>query len=376
MNTIEYLRNNLVDYKNQTPNEARYKKDGLLESTIFYPLGNMYYNKYRNNQHLKIPSLCCRETDVVEEQWFLDRLHDQQIEYAIKYLQVETLQKYIIPNYKSVLFKNPFYQLFYTYYPIDTNLQATQEIIKILIDNYEDYYDLITTIKSPSKETEYILEILYTFLPNDENNLCSICLETEPKKLLINCCDCKTSSHATCLLKLHKYKPLEKCSVCTKKYQINQPVINTNSGINIIPVNVNIFFPHNDIYYLGYEQFDKFIGMERLTMAIAFLQTERVRELLQEKDILDNFPNYYFGYEGYKQTPIHALCNGNLFTNVHYKFGENRYKYNNILKLLLQTNKFDIEQKDAFDKTPMDYVEEYGLNILQVSLVNYQCNSK
>ena len=54
--------------------------------------------------------------------------------------------------------------------------------------------------------------------------------------------------------------------------------------------------------------------MERLSMSIAYLQVSRVKELLEEKDILDGIPNYCFGNPGHKQTSIHALYTGKLYS--------------------------------------------------------------
>ncbi len=373
MNTVEYFRNKYINYNNQTPNEPRYKKDGLLDDITYYPLAFTYYNIYNKNL-LKLPFITAPENKEVEEKWFLNRLHDQQIDYAIKFLQVEALKKFIIKNHKSVLFVNPFYQLFYTHYPVDKNLEAAKKIIQILIDNYDDHYELITKLSLPNKEMIYIMDLLYEFLPDDPDNLCSICLQTEPKKLLINICNCKTGAHTNCLIKLNEHKPLDKCSVCKGKYKINQPVVRTQSGIIIKPEKEKLFFPYNDIYrepLMSSDALNKYVGMSRLTMAIIYLQVERVKELLNEKEILDNLSTYYFGYEGYKQTPIHAICTGNLPSNAHFNMGDNDRKYYDILILLLKTKKINLEQKDAFDKTPMDYVIQYRLNALRMPLITY-----
>lgn len=372
LNTVDYYKNNLVNYSEEVQNEPRYKKDGILDNTIYYPLGNIYYD-ISNNNLVKLPKCSSNIT----EKWFMSRLKDQQIEYSIKFLQVEALKKYIIKNYESCLFKNPFYFLFHTYYPINKNIDAAKNIMQILIDNYSDYYDLIINLRVHNKELEYIKDLLLEFLPIDSDNICSICLYTEPKNLLINCCNCKTGAHANCLIKLNEYKPLDKCSVCFDKYKINDPVIRTKSGIVIRQINEKIFFPYNDLYYeplLSNNNLYKYKDMDRLTMAILYLQTKRVHELLQENEVLEKLTNYYIGYNAYKQTPIHILCTGNMYTNAHYTFGNNGNKYYSILVMLLHTNKFNIEQKDAFDKTPMDYVNENNLDELKIVLLQYVKN--
>ncbi len=109
----------------------------------------------------------------------------------------------------------------------------------------------------------------------------------------------------------------------------------------------------------------QYTGISRLTMAIMYLQVDRVSELLKEKDILDELPNYYFGYAGYKQTPIIALCTGNLLSNCHISFGDNLSSYMKIIKMLKDTDKIDLTKKDAFDKTYMDYINQHGFAILK-----------
>lgn len=377
MNTVEFFRNKYLDYSSKIPNEPRIKKDGNVDDIIYYPLANTYYNIY-NKELIKLPFVPIPENKQVEEKWFFERLYQQQIEYAIKFLQVESLEKHIKKNYKSLLLTNPFYQLFYVNYPIDKNIEASKQIIKILIDNYDDYYELITQITISKKEQEYILDLLYSFLPLDPDNLCQFCLQTEPKKMLINCCDCICKTHAKCLEKLNEFKPLKECSVCKSKYKINEPVIRTCSGIMIKPECEKIFFPFNDLYrepLLSNPYLHKFEGMSRLTMAIIYLQVRRVKELLEEKEILDGLSDYYFGYSGYKQSPIHALCTGNLYSNAHYNFPTNSQKYLVILNMLLKTKKFDIKQKDAFGKIPMDYAEEHKLYSLKNLLFEYETSN-
>jgi hypothetical protein len=228
------------------------------------------------------------------------------------------------------------------------------------------HYQLITKIII-NNDNEYVNDLLLSFLPTDENNMCSICLTTEPKELLINLCSCKTPCHVHCLIQLSKHKPLNKCVVCQDKYIINEPFHRKKGLINKPDIDTDVFFPHHDFYYeplLNRQYPVKFTGMSCLTMAIMYLQIKRVEELLQEPEILDNLENYYFGYEPYKQTPIIALCSGNIPSNCHISYGDNLRKYMTIILLLLKTNKIDLSVKDAFGKTYKDYIDENKLNIL------------
>ena len=364
--TIDELINK-VDYTDLTINEPRINKDGRLEDIIFYPLGNIYYNLY-NKKSFKLP-LGIDEKSKVEEKWFFSKLKEEQIKYAIQFLQIKALEKYIIKNYKTISFKNPFYYLFYTEYPINKNLKETKQIINILINNYDNYHELILNLRIPKKTDKYILELLYSFLPDDDDNLCSICLKTEPKNMLINTCVCKTATHAECLIKLNSYKKLDNCSVCKTKYNVSEPIYRTMSGLVIRDIKYDeLYFPYNDLYYqplINNTEIVKVSGMNRLTMAIVYLQTKRVEELLKDKEIIDGLSNYYFGYDGYKQTPLHALCSGNLYSNAHISFGDNMIKYLKITKLLLDTKKININAKDIFNKTAIDYINENNLNIFK-----------
>lgn len=366
--TIEELRNELVDYTDTTPNEPRYIKPNILDDTVFYPLGNQYYNTYtKDKKFIKIPAYATPDTNEIKKELFINKLNFDRISYAIKFLQVEALKKYVIKNYKSVLLSNPFSLLYFTFYPVNENMEATKEIIKILIENYDDYYELISNLGLLDKSKEYIYDLLLSFLPNDENNICSICLTTEPKQYLINPCLCKTPIHIKCILVIHTHKKLKNCSVCLGKYMINEP-IHRNLGLMEPPaIDPAIFFPYHDFYYeplLNLPYPVKISGMSRLTMAIMYLQVKRVKQLLEEKEVLDNLGTYYFGYEPYKQTPIIALCQGNMPSNCDISYGNNQTKYMQIIKMLLETKKIDLNVKDAFGKDYKDYIKARNLGIL------------
>ena len=353
--SVKELRKELVDYSDNTINEKRDNKDNI----VYYPLGNIYPRG-------KLPYIFLHDDKTTTKEIFLNNLRGDQIKSAIMYLQVSALKKFIIKNYTNPIFINPFQYLLTTHYSIDKNVEATNEIIKILIDNYDNYDELIKSFYSycqsvSNENKEYVLDMLFSFLPVDENNMCSICLITEPKIRLFNPCSCKNPIHIDCLIKTLKHKEHNKCSVCLDIIKVNEPIYKTKSGI-IVEQELDdiVFFPFQDIYYepLMKPFLSKYNGMSRLTMAIMFLQVERVKELLKDEEILNELPNYYFGYEGYKQTPLIALAQGNLPSNCHMSFGNNIDKYIKIINMLVKTNKIDINKKDAFDKTYQDYLDK------------------
>ena len=373
--TIGELRNELVDYTDMKLNEPRIifsdTKENILDTTVFYPLGNIYPS---NKINVKLPYLFSGDEKIFKKEYFCNNLYSQQIKYAIKYIQVNALKKFIIKNHTNVLLQNPFTVLLDTNYPIDKNLDAIKQIIQILIDNYDEHYNMICNIAEYIKpEQEYIIELLYTFLPNDINNICMICHSTEPKKLLICTCLCKTPTHASCLVKMSNYKKLDKCSVCKGNYKLNEPIYRTQSGINIKEIlDETIFFPFNDMYYMpliSKHNLIKVVGMGRLDFAILYLQVERVKELLNDMEILDNLPNYYFGDKEHKQTPLIALAQGNMPSNAHISFGNNKKKYIKIIEMLLDTKKIDLSVKDMFGKTFYDYINKND-HLKNISFLN------
>ena len=365
---VKDLRKELVDYSDNTINEKR----NHMNNSVYYPLGNIYPCG-------KLPYRFLHDDETTTKEIFLNNLRGDQIKSAIMYLQVSALKKYIIKNYTNPIFINPFQCLLQAHYPLDKNVEATKEIIKILIDNYDNYVELIRSFCSycksaPNENKEYVLDMLFSFLPVDENNMCSICLITEPITELFNPCSCKNPIHIDCLIKTLKHKEHNKCSVCLNIIKINEPVYRTKSGI-IVKQELDdiVFFPFQDIYYppLMKPVLSKYTGMSRLTMAIIFLQVERVEELLKDEEILNELPDYYFGYEGYKATPLVSLASGNLPSNCHMIFGNNIDKYVKIIMMLIKTNKIDRNKKDAFDKTFQDYLEknEYLLKYLKHNII-------
>lgn len=357
--TFEELKQKYVDYTDSTANEPRIGEDGKIDQKIFYPIGHTYINPYRKNELFQIPTCIVLPNSLYEEDKFVKRLNDSRIQYAIKYLQISALKKFIIKNYSSVLFTNPFYMLYFTYFPVDKNVEAVKEIIQILIENYDDYYNLIMrTIQIPEKNKEFICELLTSFLPNDEDNLCSICLHTEPKYQLVNICKCKTSTHTKCLIRLNEHKRLTNCRVCLGKYKINTPIYRViELGTSPI-IDSTLYFPHSDFYFqplMSDNNLHQIKGIDRLKFAIWYLQVDRVKELLKEEDIKKELLNIDMGYG---QTPLHQICTGNFYTNAHITYGDNVTKYIYILDLLLMTNKIDYERKDKFGKTYREYLEK------------------
>lgn len=207
------------------------------------------------------------------------------------------------------------------------------------------------------KNTDNILNI------DDDLNICRYCFMTEPKQYLINICKCKTLVHVDCIVEWINIKNKNKCEICDSMFKLN----NQSYGIfekNKRPIlDTRIFFPYSDIYpvhFLQINKLKKFTGINRLEMAICYLQTERVKELLKEKEILDKLSEYYYGIVEYKQTPIISLCKGNI-NGYDIFYGDNCNKYYKILVALIKTGKINLEKRDIFRKTALNYAEENGI---------------
>ena len=343
-----------ISDSNKIPNEPRYTSKGILEENVYYPLDDIYYY---NNELIKLPRQFNKE--IHNEEKFNKILIEQRIKYAIKFLQITSLKKYIIKNYKHE-YLDIFYYLCELNYPIAENIDAFREIVNILIENFDDYSKRIFTSKNIIPYDKIL-----SVLPIDENNICYICLMSEPKHSLINICSCITPTHTSCLLELNKHKPLNKCAICLTKYKLNVPVYRA-IGLKSNIKDPAIFFPYTDFYYeplLCRSEPIKYTGMERLTMAIMYLQVDRVSQLLKEPDILNNLDRYYFETT-YKQTPIVALSIGNMQSNCNIIYGDNRIKYIDIIRLLIATKKININTRDIFVKNYKDYIKENHLNFL------------
>jgi len=113
-------------------NEKRitFKKD-----LVYWPLQDYYPRKVLNAGIYEykidqLPFMYYDNNKIIEEKVFYKKLNEDRIKYAIKYLQVEALKKYFGPTCF-----NPLIYLTEMEYPIEHNIDAVTQIIKIIIDN-------------------------------------------------------------------------------------------------------------------------------------------------------------------------------------------------------------------------------------------------
>lgn len=396
--TLEDSRKS-VDTSCKNINEPVYVRENELYKITFFPSSNMYPYK---NDIMPLPHLWFSDEHdmTTTRNWFNYHLYSQQIEYAIKFLQPSVLKKC---KFEKKYMKYPtslFRYLLNCKFPYKYNKSSYIEIAKILVENIPDHEHIISELSSNESlfrkydsptpwyepcEIQYVpiewpdrLDMLYSLLKEDPDNICFICLHTQPKEKLLNkLCKCKTSFvHVDCFIKFYNDTHNDVCKVCNSTYRIETVGHKSNiHGEHVIEH--KIYFPFHDYYYpilMNSEPIRKFVGMARLSMAINYLHVERVDELLCEPEVLNELPTYLHNYPGYKQTPIIALCTGNIGNNYHINLGNNFVKYVSIMIRLVNTKKIDLDHKDAFGRTALDYAKRseityalYGLAVLTPS---------
>jgi hypothetical protein len=366
--TIDEWRH-IYSIDDKTPNEKRFINENIYDERIFFPYASVYpfVNPGVFLEHIILPVLHLKNEEMIKKDYFEFTLKHQQIDYAVMYLQIEVLKKFIHSNKDclSKYFKQIFVSLFSCVYPYKYNQSAYNEIAKILFENCDDAIAIILSLQNypfldKKKDYKDVIQLLFDFLPIDENNVCKYCLTTEPRDRLIKLCDCKNLVHIECLMKWNDVRNLVSCEICKVPYKINDKYYHKTSITSAPCIDERLYFPFNDLYPVNISS-DKIIAwknFDRLRKAIEYLQVDRVKDLLKEKEILDELPQQLFGYEGYNQTPLIKLCTGNVGYNNMVYFGDNAKKYKEIIYELLKTRKIDFGHKDVFGKSAFDYDKE------------------
>ena len=346
----------LLKNDDKTPNEKRFLKNDEIDDFVFYPFANIYnrqlpifYSKDLNEKYITLDS--AKET-----------LVKNQLKYAVTYLQVNALKKFISFNPET----NLYLQLFTCCkYPYENNKQAYYDILNILALNYDNPITKIRTAIYKNEINDELLCYTYNSLHIDESNICKYCLITEPSYQLIKPCNCDAPVHIDCLKRwfgkisdrdcFRNFQQLfnkkENCEICKCSYKIGVAPHGCFSFGTQSAVDKILFFPSLDMYPLTLSSCNELItfnGINRLNMAIDYLQVDRVKELLQEKDILENI----------NEGKLCGLCFGNVGNNYMIHLGDNQNKYLQIIKLLLDTNKINVNKKTTFEKSLMDHAVE------------------
>lgn len=361
-----YEMHKIID---NTPNEMRFISDNKYDAMIFYPFANQYPLFLNGNRSLvTLPNdIAINNSIEYAVDKFENILRDQQIIMAIKFLQVNALEKFISKDYKFISSDvNPFKILFHSIYLYKYNSHAYLEIGKILIENYSDASDKITNvgmkfkIRKNIEEDEFIC-VMQNLLPIDANNICKYCMLTEPLIDLIKICHCIENVHVNCLLQwLQTNSEQKKCEICGEKYKLNDKCYNQFSLAGKTGLDCRTYLPHHDFYpepLMSNSTLYKRFGMDRLKMAIMYLQVDRVKELLQDPEILDALPTYCVDYCGVQQSILCLLFANNIGDNYMRQLGDNDIKYNKIIIELVKTKKINVMKPNEYNITIMDHAK-------------------
>ncbi len=211
-------------------------------------------------------------------------------------------------------------------------------------------------------------------IEDDYNAICCpICLDSDTSKpFILGAGLCKFPTHAECLREAMNYRLSSTCTVCKANIPFNDSIhrfyTDDDFHTHSIEEGLVAFFPQHDIYpahvkgWFSDAPLEKKTGVDRLYSAIAFLQLDRVKELIKDEAILKELPRKYFGHPSHKLTAIIALCCGNLSNDVHISLGNNRQMYEKILRLLIATSKIDLYHVDLFGKSAFDRKEYIDLS--------------
>lgn len=346
--------------------ERHILKTGELETRKFNPRNDEYPFE---ETVVKLPVNHSGIPIEPDNEHYEKSLRRQRIKYAIKFLQLECLKKFWEDDICDSLI-----DLMFCPYPIHLNQKAYEGIIRFLIEKLGTekiiHHIIFHRIRSDGSYNE--LDELILFLVPVGDEVCKYCLITEPKEYLVHPCNCKTPVHAECFIKWFEYTSSDKCEICHSEFHgLNDEIHHFNGAFakRASPY-PKIFFPKDDLYpvpLMSRYPLEKCEGFERLVRAVTYLQVERVNELLQETEILEELPKY--GVKDYCGTILHRLIGGNVGDNICISAGANLPKYIQILLAILDTKKVDIDAVDIWglkaDDDPHGRKPKFTINLLR-----------
>ena len=216
---------------------------------------------------------------------------------------------------------------------INSNEISSLLVVKLVNYLCQNYPKMITNKMVESVQHHGDGNKLLTILRNnqiddekDSENCCIICFSSNKVKLINNTCVCKNKIHLDCLIKLFRTNG-NICKTCNK----------SNGGV--YTYNNYVLFPSANIYkqpllnnYVILSNSDK---NDILHLAIAYLQIDRVRELLNNMTNIE-FRDYIKNAD---YNALHILKNNNILGLLSYPYTnisrvDNPIKFREIEKLL------------------------------------------
>jgi len=243
-------------------------------------------------------------------------------------------------------------------YPYQYNLDHVIDIANIILRCSKNPMALITTkimIRIIKKHMFELFRVIKKYLQVDKTNTCLYCGITEPKEILCQLCMCKDMIHFSCFEVIHEKnrRDLDRipCVQCGVLFNNKLNEIRTVDG----SFDNRVFYPHDDLYFKDEKYPTRVYGFDRLIHAVIYLQTERVSKLLEDKSILleINKSCDYFG-----STLVILLSKEQSL----YKKRFNKKHYIDVVYLLINKGKIDIDVEDYFGNTAIYYAYHSKFN--------------
>jgi hypothetical protein len=211
---------------------------------------------------------------------------------------------------------------------------------KLLNDDVVNYVHGFPHMICDSVTELYMKHSIESMETTGTEKICAICLSRIFEKTFIKICECEAGKnvHLFCAQKLIKNNIFD-CKSCLKKYDVCETRYRSSIGINR-SVDTRIYFPFSDCYPIPlmsnkyYFEQDMKTFQEKMTYAVYFLQTKRVKNLLEisTKDDIDSFIESVKKQYGY----------------IHYHIINNTFKFSEKISMpsnLLRTNNEEAHQE-------------------------------
>lgn len=209
--------------------------------------------------------------------------------------------------------------------------QKTFQVLEIICSKYpvmitQKHFDEANALGPRAKKVYDMLTKYYVDDPDATD--CFLCLSTNTTELIPNTCSCKNKVHLQCLIKLVS-ETGKKCTVCQK------------SNNSVICPRGRVIFPKLNIYkqplLSKYIMIDKKDVNKSLSYAIAYLQIDRVKELLDTMDRteMENYIKFNAEYFG-NSSAVHKKNTIDLADSMYTNFYRSTYpnEFNEIERLL------------------------------------------
>lgn len=356
---IDIAINMNVKYNHYIINSKPPTYDTHDYTSRYYPFSS-YLEEYIDKDCIKYTkqfgSFCLLDEDDIVNKFIV----------SVHYLLIDDVKLLIDSDFISYeLLNNCMIMLskFYIYYPYCVNEKKYLEIVKIILDKIVKISDIINDdildkyLKNISIMKDYyfsgvrfnllydpnkfdgfdcvnnsneLINLILSYDDSDDvSNNCKYCFSSLQKDKFINPCLCKSSMHIDCFKKYCFDK--KNCEICQDSFKLNEKRKKSVELGTMIKDEDIIFFPYDNFYPVPlFEKYDikKYYDNDIFTMALCYLQTQRLKDLLEEAKINKYAVN--FG------RILKYFLEGSLPSNYSKKYNEKDYM--EIKNILLEYN--------------------------------------